>query len=330
MTFERLNRIGHDGGPLWHQCMEKQFATGERRNRALVFEFTHSQNPTRGAELNFWVEEDKPRLYWYADYPHAGSGKRPTSEPKFIIDRVEVNNSRRVLGSTSSYEFVCMRALATGEMLGESATSAAYSIFWQNFVEDDGGLHYLRRFADRETAHYYARQRLLRYIGHDGRQAAYEVRGLVEDAMKHDHALGERFSMRLAHDRNLVQAIEALQMTNEEHDTRIANIRRIVELNATRMDHVITRIVEATRDKQALLGLRACQRVEADTTFFAACDAYVLAHPNGKGLVRMLKPHCPTPKTSWPRNPLRFDADGHDFSSDDLDDTDDGDTQDAA
>jgi len=328
MTFERLKRIGHDGGPLWTMRLNKN-GYGERgRNRALVFEPTQSRNPSRGAELYFWMEEDRPRLYWRVDYDREMARPPATTTPEFVVDRVEVNNSRRVLGSASPYEYICVRALATSELLGESATSAVYSIFWQNFVENDGGLHYLHRFADRETANYYARQRLLRYIGHDGPQAHYVARSLVEDSMTHDHALAERFSMRLVRDRNLVAAIEAIGMTNDDKDTQHTNVRRIVELNASRMDHVITRVVDTTRDKQALLGLRACQRIEADATFFAACDAYVLAHPDGKGLSKMLRPHCPTPKTHWPPDSSRYDTDETEADLDDP--SDDEESQDAA
>jgi hypothetical protein len=287
MTFERMNRIGRDSAPLW--CMRLATRGGwQDHERRMIMEPYASQNPSVGAELHVWFEERRPQYQWITK----SIDKLPTGVPTYTVVEVEVPNSRRTDHCKHPLGYTVIKALSCGDLRGESADSAIHSLFWLHFVDDDDGLTYLCKYAPKEHGNFYANQRLTSYVRYNGPDHAYAVTSAIEEAMKHNPGLGERFSKTAATDHNLRAAIEALLLTNEPEEVQHNNVRKIVELNATRMDHVITAIVEATRAAHALLGLRACQRAENDPEFFAAVDAFVLAYPNGNGLIKFLKPYC--------------------------------------
>lgn len=293
MTFERENRTGHDGGWLWRMDIgDRESCTG-RDGLRLIFEPATCPHPDRGAELHVWVEMRKARYHWVVDEPN----QRPSGPPTWSVDTIEVPNSRRTEAPRDGLEHHTIRALARGDLHGESAASVVHHLFWMHFVENDEGLTYLGKFAARNTGNFYARERLMQYLRYNHHSGNYSVQCAIEDAMKeHNRTLGERFAKRSREEKNLSDAISALRMTSEPEEVQLANIRRIVEINATRMDHVIAGIVDATREDQPLLGLRACQRAENDPEFFKTVDAFVLAHPDGRGMVTFLKPHCKPPK----------------------------------
>jgi hypothetical protein len=286
MTFERMNRVGHNGGPLW--CMKLTAANGWRSERQLIIEPRASQNPSIGSELLVWFEEQRPQYQWITN----SIEKRPSGAPTYAVVDVEVPNSRRTERCKHALEYIVIKALSCADLHGDSAASAVHSLFWLHFVEDDDGLTYLCKYSPKESGNFYASQRLMDYVRYNGPDRTYAVTSAIEDAMKHNPGLGERFSQRAGVDRNLREAIEALLLTGEAEEIQHDNVRKIVKLNATRMDHVIAAIVEATRGDYPLLGLRACQRIERDVEFFTACDAFVLAHPDGDGMPKFLRPHC--------------------------------------
>ena len=298
MTFERTSRANHDGAPLWRKDIGEH---GNRFDRQLILEPSMSPNPDRGAELHVWVEERRAKYIWVADAPD----RRPAGPPTWHVDYAEIESSRRIERVKHPLEYTIICALSKGELSGESAASAVHQLFWMHFVEDDVGLSYLCKYSAKTHGHFYARERLLRYLHYDSYTTrdsnTYEVTSTIEDAMKdHNAALGERFCRTAIADRAVRDAIEAVMLTNESEDVQLSHVRKLVELNATRMDRVIACIIDATRGSHALLGLRACQRVESDPEFFAAADAFVLAHPDGRGMITFLKPHCKPPKTSKP------------------------------
>jgi len=300
VSLERENRTGRGGGFLWRLDLddkEDRFSS-YRGGRRLLLEPHTTPHPDRGAELYVWVEDSRPRYHWISEDPSARP--RASDMPTVIIDAIEVPNSRRIEFSKHPLEYTIIQALAKGELVGESAKSAMHTIFWSHFVDDDDGLHYLDKYS-KQSSNFYARQRLRQYIEVDYRRErnarAHAARRAVEEAMKDcDRTLGERFCRRVCDEPNMRDAIEALLKTEEPEEMQLRHVRKIVELNATRVDYVIARIADACDSKHALLGLRACQRVERDPDFFACVDAYVLAHPNGAGLVKFLKPHCPKPR----------------------------------
>ncbi len=293
MTFERLNRVGHDGGPLWRMDVGGH---GNRFQKQLIVEPYSSPNPDRGAELQVWFEERRARYHWVSDDP-----KRRPATPTWSADYVEVPNSRRTEVPKLGLEYVVIKALACSDLHGDSAASAVHNLFWMHFIEDDDGLHYLCKYAEKDIGNFYARERLLRYLRYDDsaprRERNYRVTGAIEDAMKERNAaLGERFCRTAMTDLAVRDAIDAMLLTSEPPEVQHDNIRKLVELNASRMDHVIAAVTDATRGEHALLGLRACQRAERDPEFFTALDAFVLAHSDGRGMISFLKPHCKRPK----------------------------------
>lgn len=295
MTFERLNRAGRSGGPLW--CMPI-CDRGTRFGRQLVMELNTSPNPDLGAQMEVWVEDSQARYHWISTDP----SKCPPV-PTFSIDHVEVEGTRRRDTPRNSLEYLVIKALARGELHGESAASCVHNLFWMHFVEDDDGLHYLYRHADKETGGFYARERLLRYVRYNELPGDrhYRIRSAIEDAMKdHDATLGERFCRTALADPAIRDAIAALRMTNEPEAVQLENVRKLVELNATAMDRAITLIVDETRVGHALLGVRACQRAENDPEFFALLTAHITARPDGRGLISFLRTHCKRPKSVKP------------------------------
>jgi len=287
MTFERENRVSHSGGPLWRNDIGEH---GSRYGLQLIMELCSLPNPDRGAELRVWVEERRNQYHWVVDSPE----RRPEGPPTWRVDYIEVAGSRRTEPLKHPLEYIVVKALSCGDLHGDSAVSAVHNLFWMHFVEDDEGLSYLCKYAAKNQGNFYARERLLRYLQYDdSRDGNCEVTCAIEDAMKNGNtALGERFCRHAIADRAVRDVIEAILLTNEPEDVQLTNVRKLVELNAMRMDHVIVAIVEATRRAHALLGLRACQRVESDPEFFTAADAFVLAHPTGRGMITFLKPHC--------------------------------------
>lgn len=307
MTLERTNRVGRSGGPLWRQEMaEREFRGYGASKRFLILEPYSCPNPDRGAELHTWFEEERGRYHWVSN---SMAGK-PKGLPKFSVDLIEISKSQRTVRPKHALEYTILKALMCGDLHGESANGAMHTLFWMHFVEDDDGLTYLHKYAPREAASFYARQRLRGYTEFSdhtsSRSTVWQARHAIEDAMKpvdgrprnYDHDLGKRFSRHLQTDRNLCDAIEAVMSSDFPEEEHRRQVRQIVELNATRMDHVIAAVVHATWEDSALLGLRACQRLEAEprSDFFKAVDAYVLAHADTKGLEAFLKPHFKIPK----------------------------------
>jgi len=326
MTLERTGRVGRLGSPLWRMTFEHSRNDVRYGTRCqLILEPYACPNPTRSAELNVWFEEERGRYHWICD----SIDRKPTGIPTYSVDTIEIPNSRRTVCPKYGLEYVVIQALARNELHGESATSAAHNLFWMHFVDDDDGLTYLHKYAPKENANFYARQRLQHYLDHHGartvstelQQSLYDATSAIEDAMKpqpdddlsrrenYNRELGERFCRRVAVDQNVRDAIAAVMLTNDPEEVRLVQVRRLVELNATRLDHVIAATVRATGENHALIGLRACQRLEAEpeSDFFKAVDAHVMAHPDGRGLVTFLKPHCKPVKSLKPSQDETYD-----------------------
>jgi hypothetical protein len=308
MTLERTNRLSRSGSPLWRMEMaEREFRGYGATKRFLILAPYSCPNPDRGGELHTWFEEERGRYHWVSN---SMTSRKPRGAPTFSVDLIEIEKSQRTARPKHALEYTILKALMCGDLHGESANGVMHTLFWMHFVEDDDGLTYLHKYAPRESANFYARQRLRDFTEFvdrtSNRSGAWDARHRVEDAMKpvggrprnYDHELGERFSRRFLTDRNLCDAIAAVMTADFPQEEQLRQVRQIVELNATRMDHVIAAVVHATWEDSALLGLRACQRLEAEpkSDFFKAVDAYVLAHADTQGLKTFLKPHFKLPK----------------------------------
>ena len=271
MTFERENRVGHSGGALWRMDLTtRQDRQHERARRLILEPYVMAQR----SELRAWVEEQRPRYHWVTEK----LGQRPKGHPTYSVDTIEVPNSRYTVALKHSLEFVVVGALCQGHLIGESAVGALHNLFWLRFVQDDTGLTYLHKYASKETGNFYAGQRLLEYTRYyaDGRSNdCYNVTSAIDDAMKHNSTLGQLLHQRVAVDDAFRDAFEALLLTGEDEETQHANVRSLVELNATPKDRVLAAICDATYSDRALLGLRACQRIEHDAKFFEALVAVV-------------------------------------------------------
>jgi hypothetical protein len=271
MTFERDNRVGYNSGALWRMNLAARNDQLHGRGRRLILEpYVMAQR----SELRAWVEEQRPRYHWITEKPD----QRPKGHPTYSVDTIEVPNSRYTVTLKHSLEFVVVGALSHGHLVGESATGAVHNLFWLNFVQDDAGLTYLYKYASKETGNFYAGQRLLeytRYYAEANERSNYDVTSAIDDAMKHDSTLGQRLHQRVAVDDAFRDAIEALLLTGEDEDAQHANVRRLVELNASPKDRVLAAVFDATHSDLALLGLRACQRIEHDAAFFETLVAVV-------------------------------------------------------
>ncbi len=270
MTFERDNRTSQLQRPLWRMDLDSSDRS-VRNKRRLIVEPYALQGRTYPAELRVWIEEDTPQYCYVVE----SIMDKPKGTPTFRIESVAIENSRRSVPAKTGLESVVIEALVAQQLIGESANSALYNLFWTHFVLDDDGLAWLHKHASKETGNYYASQRLAEYTrAYDNdKRGTYEARRAVEKAMDHDSELGERMAQRVVEDEAFQHAIEALMMTEEDEDTQHANVRRIVELNVTDKDLVFAAIVGASRSDHAFRGLRACQRAERDPAFFEAVAA---------------------------------------------------------
>jgi hypothetical protein len=265
MTFERDSRVSRSEFPLWRMEIGTR---DERSTRRLIIEPYAMRQSSYPPELRMWLEEDTPQYCYIVESPTA----KPTGAPSRRVESVPIENSRRTVPAKTGLEYVVIEALAMQQLIGDSAKSALHNLFWTSCVIDDDGLTWLCKYTSKETGNFYAGQRLVEYTrSHDiDKRDSYKARCAVEDVMKHDRELGERMQQRVMEDEAFQHAVEALLLTNEDQETKNANVRRIVELNATDKDRVFASIVAASRGVYDLRGLRACQRAERDPEFFEA------------------------------------------------------------
>ena len=265
MTFERDSRVSRSEFPLWRMDIG---ARDERATRRLIIEPYSMRQASYPPELHMWLEEDTPQYC----YVVKSAMTKPKGVPLYRVESIAIETSRRTVKATTGLEYVVIEALAAQQLVGDSAKGALHNLFWTHCVLDDDGLAWLCKYTSKETGNFYAGQRLVEYVrSYDtDKRDSYKARSVVEDVMKHDPELGERMCQRVIEDEALQHAIEALLLTNESDEIKHANVRRIVELNATDKDRVFAGIVAASLGNHALRGLRACQRAERDPEFFEA------------------------------------------------------------
>jgi len=265
MTFERDSRVSRSEFPLWRMDLTTRESRDKHRLIVEPYAMRQSSYPP---ELRVWIEEDTPQYCYVVN----SITDKPKGVPSFRIEPVAIENSRRTVKAQTGLEYVVIEALATQQLIGDSAKSAMHNLFWTHFVLDDDGLTWLYKHTSKEIGNFYAGQRLNEYTrAYDNeKRDTYQARNAVEDVMKHDRELGGRMAKRVVEDEALQHAIEALLMTEEAEEVQHANVRRIIELNATDKDRVFASIVDASRGEHAFRGLRACQRAERDPEFFEA------------------------------------------------------------
>lgn len=156
MTLTRDTRTGLFGTHLWLVDL-KQHKNRDGKPRQLVIEPYSPLSMGTATRLDAWVEEQRAFHVWEVDYPQ----RKPKGPPTFRTEWKRLDESTRT-GCTGlpSVGFTIIRALARGELVGESAKEAMHDLFWACFVNDHDGLNYLCRYADPETGAFYARQRL--------------------------------------------------------------------------------------------------------------------------------------------------------------------------
>lgn len=278
MTFERDSRVSRFDFPLWWMDISDRAVRNKRR---LIIEPRTTRQLLRPAELCAWIEEDRPEYCYVTKSITA----KPRGAPTLRIEPVMIESSHRSVPAKTRLEAIVIDALATQQLISDSAKSALHDLFWTHFVLDDDGLSWLYKYS-KAIGNFYAVQRLNEYTQSydNGEYNADQARYAIKEAMRHDDELGTRMGQRVTEDEAFQHAIEALLLTDEAEETQYANVRRLVELNVTDKDLVFASIVDASRSDHAFRGLRACQRAERDPKFFAAIAA--IAHRERTPAVR--------------------------------------------
>lgn len=248
-----------------------------------------------------WFEETRGEYAYVVDNPR----QRPKGAPAYRDTVVEVSKSCQTIrpepGDRAVLEYILMDGLATDRIVGETASTAVYQLYRLHFIDDDVGLSYLYRFA-KPLANGHAAFRLGSYIspGVDDDVAAVAADSI--NALNKDdegfYALCERVMQQLPTNTALRHAIEAVKLSSEEEDVQNRNVRQLVEGAATDDDYAIAYIVSATcsgsdHNQNAMLGLRAVQRLATDPTFRSRATGFtqgLIGQPQkNKRMLKFLK-----------------------------------------
>lgn len=310
MTFELIATDHHSSGrgPAWAiKFSSKEDASFASNNDIrLVLGFYARPYNGREPDVDVWIERREVEYYQVI---HADGKKSPARRREV---HNEVAKTRRRLTLKSGMEFVVADALGSSLIVGRAAATAVHTLFWTHLVDDDDGLSYLHRVSPRHVSAFYVRTRLHKYVNPvtdlndsttetDPRFAADVALDAVFGYDKKHlgrpfwvSALNTRITPQLGRYSTLCAAIDQVMLTDVDDAQKHALVVDFVLHEATPIDHAYAMIIAATEasDGTALLGLRACQRLEANThNLLALLTTLREQRPNKHQVLSALRAH---------------------------------------